>query len=118
VLRLFAFLYILFLDLYACPGTYITCQDKVKDSHTIQNNSLFIPIPDNKRLAYTQETPNYKILKYDPFLHLYLLQDSNVFAYPFEINEKLRLETAAINTKEVKEGKFVSHQIGLNHFAR
>jgi len=118
VFRLFIALHLLFLNLYACKGGYTTCIDKVKDSNTIQNNSLFIPVHANKRIVYTQGIPNYKMLKYDPFLSLYLVEDKKSFPYPFEFNMHLQLGSAALNAVDANEGKFISHQIGLNHFAK
>jgi hypothetical protein len=118
VLRLFILLSFLFFNLFACQDGYKACINKVQDSHAIQNNSLFIPVGKTKRIVYAKSVPNSKILKQDPFLSLYLVEDKRPFAYPFTINMRLQLATAAVNELDAKEGKFLSHQIGLNSFAK
>ncbi|MBA1432734.1 MAG: PDZ domain-containing protein [Epsilonproteobacteria bacterium] len=116
--RLFALTTLLFLNLYACKGGYASCVAKVKDSHAIQNSSLFIPISKTTRLVYAQNKPHAKILKQDPFLSLYLVEDKHPFAYPFDINMRLQLGTAMVTDKLAKEGKFVRNQVGLNTLAK
>ena len=117
MLRLFTLLTLLFLNTFACQGGYSSCLLKVKDSHTVQNNSLLIPVQDNKLLIYSKQRPNAKILKYDPFLSLYLVKDRKKFAYPFDINMRLQLGTAVVNAQRAKEGKFIKNQVGLNTLA-
>ena len=109
---------LLFINLYACKGGYASCVAKVKDSHAIQNSSLFIPISKTTRLVYTQNRPHAKILKQDPFLSLYLIEDKHPFSYPFDINMRLQLGTAMVTDKVAKEGRFVRNQIGLNTLAK
>lgn len=117
MLRLFILLSFIFYDLLAFQDGFTLCINKVKDSNSIQNASLSIPIKKTKRIVYTQAIPNYKILKYDPFLSLYLVEDKKSFAYPFTISKSLHHKTAALNTVEAREGKFLSQQIGLDKFA-
>ncbi|QOP44986.1 DUF7488 domain-containing protein [Sulfurimonas paralvinellae] len=108
---------LLFINLYACKGGYASCVAKVKDSHAIQNNSLSIPVSKTERLVYSRNIPNAKIIKQDPFLSLYLIEESKPFAYPFDINMRLQLGTAIVTDKKAYEGKFLHNQIGLNTLA-
>jgi len=117
VIRLFILLSLLLLNLYACKGGYSSCIQKINDSTTIQNNSLLIPVRKDVRLVYSHNTPNAKILKYDPFLSLYLIEDKSGFAYNFDINMRLQLGIAAVNKTEAKEGKILKEQVGLNSLA-
>jgi len=116
--RLFVLASLLFINLYACKGGYAACVAKVKDSHAVINSTLSIPISHNRRLVYSLHKPNAKILKYDPFLSLYLIKDPQPFAYPFTINMRLQLGTAMVNNRSSCEGKFIQNQIGLNSLAR
>ena len=118
MLRLFIAFHLLFLNLYACKGDYASCVQKAKDAKVIKKSSLYIPVKHNKLLVYSRTIPNEKILKHDPFLSLYLIEDKKPFAYPYTINMKLQLGTAILNTRKAKEGKFVHNQIGLNSFAK
>ncbi len=115
--RLFIALNLLLLNIYACQGGYDSCIKKINDSKTIQNNSLLIPIENSELLIYSRTTPNAKILKYDPFLSLYLIEDTNKFPYPFDINMRQQLGSAMVNRADAKEGKILKNQVGLNSFA-
>lgn len=115
--RLFIALNFLLLNLYACKGGYDSCIKKINDSKTIQNNSLLIPIENSKLLIYSKNIPNAKILKYDPFLSLYLVEDPKSFPYPFDINMRLQLGSSIVNARDAKEGKILKNQVGLNSFA-
>ena len=116
MLRLFVALNLLLLNLYACKGGYDSCKNKIIDSNSISNNILHIPIEKNQRIIFSRITPNSKIIKHDPFLSLYLVEDEKAFKYPFKINHRLTLGTAVVNNKEAVEGKILKHQIGLNTF--
>ncbi|WP_457749068.1 DUF7488 domain-containing protein [Sulfurimonas sp.] len=116
--RLFLALHFLFFNLYACKGGYDTCKQKAKDANIFQKNALVLPLKNKRCLLYSRHIPNIKILKYDPFLSLYFVKEKKHFAYPYDINMRLQLGTAIINTKEAKEGKFLQSQIGLNRFAK
>jgi len=115
--RLFVLASFLFINLYACKGGYASCIQKVNDSHAIQKNILAIPISKTTRLLYSKSKPHAKIIKHDPFLSLYLIEDKHPFAYPFDINMRLQLGTAMVTETKAREGKFVSSQIGLNTLA-
>jgi hypothetical protein len=117
VLRLFVALNLLLLNLYACKGGYDSCKNKINDSNSISNNRLQVPIKKDQRIIFSKTTPSQKILKYDPYLSLYLVEDKKVFKYPFKINHRLTLGTAVVNKKEAVEGKVLKHQVGLNSFA-
>jgi hypothetical protein len=116
VLRLFL-ISIFFLDLFACKGGYDSCKSKLIDSHSIKNNSLYIPVTQSTRLVYSKSKPKEKILKYDPFLGLYLVKSNDWFKYPFQINNFLSFGYAVVDDKNSNEIKIKSSQIGLNHFA-
>ena len=117
MLRLFLALNIFFFNLYACKGGFASCKAKVKDSHAIKQKQLQIPIKKHQRLIYSKTTPKAKILKYDPFLSLYLVEDKKGFRYPFYINRHQYLGVASVDAYNVIEGRIVKKQIGLNHFA-
>lgn len=117
MLRLFVALNLLLLNLYACKGGYTSCKKKINDSNTILNQTITIPVKKHQRIVFSRTTPNAKILKHDPFLSLYLVEDKKGFNHPFKINYRLRLGTAVVNTKEAVEGKVLKHQVGLNSFA-
>lgn len=116
--KLFIALNILLLNLYACRGGFDSCKKKIIDSNSINNQQLQIIVDKNKRLVFSKTPPKAKILKHDKFLHLYLIEDKKGFKYPFRINNKLTLGTAAIDKKMVLEGKILRHQIGLNKLAK
>ncbi len=118
MLRLFVALNLLLLNLYACKGGYDSCKNKINDSNSISNSLLQIPVEKNQRIIFSKTTPNDKILKHDPYLSLYLVEDKKGFKYPFKVNHKLILGTAVVNQKEAVEGKILKHQIGLNSFAK
>jgi PDZ domain len=118
VLRLFLLSNLLLLNLLACKGGYDSCIKKVNDSNTIQKKSLSIPVKNNKRLIYSSAQPNAKILKHDPFLGLYLIEDKSKFAYDFEINMRLQLGSAIVDKKRAIEAKVLKNQVGLNSLAR
>lgn len=114
MIRLLLLLNLLFINLFSCQGGYNSCINKVKDSNTIQSSSLAIPVSGNRLLVYSKNTPNAKIIKHDPFLSLYLIEDRKKFAYPFKINMRQQLGTAMVNDKRAIEGKVLNEQVGLN----
>ena len=115
--RLFVAFHLFLFNLYACKGGYTACVQKAKDAKIIQKEGLRIPLKNGQCLLFTKQTPHAKILKYDPFLSLYLVKDIKPFAYPYDINMRLQLGSAILNDKDAKEGRFVKHQIGLDSFA-
>lgn len=117
MLRLFVALNLLFLNLYSCEGGYDSCKRKVNDSSAIANQSATIPLKNNQRLVFSTNAPNAKILKYDPFLSLYLTEDKKSFKYPFVITNNTPLGLAGVNQKEALEGKILKRQVGLNNLA-
>jgi hypothetical protein len=116
--RLFLALNFIFLNLLACDGGFESCKLKITDSNAIKNQTLQIPVEKNQLLIFSKDIPNAKIIKHDPYLSLYLIEDKNRFRYPFRINNKLSMGTAAVNNKMVTEGEIVKKQIGLNSFAK
>ena len=115
--RLFILFNLLFLNLYACKGGYQSCKLKIKDSKSIQNKQLNLSVKKHQRLIYASKKPVGKILKHDPYLSLYLVEDKKGFKYPFLINYRLALGVAGVDEKRAIEGKIRKHQVGLNHLA-
>jgi hypothetical protein len=105
------------MSLLACKGGYRSCKLKIQDSSSIIKNTLQIPVLKNKLLIFSRDTPNKKIIKYDPFLSLYLVEDEKYFKYPFRINYKLSLGTASVDNNSATEGRIEKRQTGLNNFA-
>lgn len=116
--RLFLALNFFLLNIYACKGGFDSCKLKATHSNAIKNQTLQIPVKNNKILIFSKTYPNAKIIKHDPYLSLYLIEDTKKFKHPFRINNKLTLGTAAVNNDMVVEGKITKHQIGLNEFAQ
>jgi len=117
VFRLFVALNLLFLNLYACKGGVESCKLKVIDSESIVNKTLQIPLQNNQRLIFSTTPPNAKIIKYDPYLSLYLIEDKKNFKYPFRVNMNIASGVFCVDNKSVIEGKIVKRQEGLNSFA-
>ncbi|MEA1892860.1 MAG: PDZ domain-containing protein [Campylobacterota bacterium] len=117
MLKLFLALNFLLLNLLACKGGYQSCKLKIIDSKSIKNQTLQIPVSGNKLLLFSKIPPKTKILKADPFLSLYLIQDSKKFRYPFQINNQLSLGVASVDEKKALEGEITKQQVGLNSFA-
>jgi hypothetical protein len=107
-----------FTNLYSCDGNFELCLQKLRDANAFENNSLAIPIDKTRRLVYAQSRPNAEILKYDPFLSLYIVKQKEKFAYPFEINMHFHKQTAILHKKCATKGYIRSPQNGLNTFAR
>ncbi len=118
MLRLFVAFTLLFINLYACNGGYSVCKRKINDAHALTSSQTNIPITKHKRLVFSRTKPKGKILKYDPFLSLYLVADKKGFAFPFVIYKHSPMGIASINTKRVQESRIKEHQIGLNQFAQ
>ncbi|MDO8454447.1 MAG: PDZ domain-containing protein [Sulfurimonas sp.] len=116
--RLLIILNFFVLALLACEGGYDACKQKVIDSNTIQEKSIEIPIEGNQRLIFSEKTPSCEIIKSDPFLGLYLVEDAVGFEYPFKINVGISSGVAAINKTSAQEGKIIKKQIGLSSLAQ
>ena len=117
MLRVVLALTLFFLSLYSCEGGFDSCINKVKHSKSIKNQVVSLPITKYTRLVFSTTKPKAKILKHDPFLSLYIVEDKKGFKYPFRINMKEPSGIAAVNTKFAMEGKIAKRQIGLNKFA-
>ena len=115
--RLFVLISILFLNLSACRGGYDSCKSKLLDSNSYKKGTLQIPVTKYTRLVYSKIKPQSEILKYDPFLNLYLVKAKKSFQFPFKINNFLSFGVASVNLTNAIEGKILRPQIGLNYFA-
>lgn len=118
MLRVIITLALLSFNLFACVGGFNSCVDKIRHSKTIQNDTLYIPIANNKRLVFSLTKPKGKILKHDPFLSLYIIKDTHPFKYPFKINMRHPSGLASVNKNYATEGRIKKAQIGLNRFAQ
>ena len=118
MLRLLLALTLLYLNLQACRGGAESCRQKVSDSRAITEQRVQIPIQNNHLLIFSKTPPEEKIIKHDPFLSLYIIQDTKKFKYPFKINNKLSLGIIGIDSNKALEGKIVKKQLGLESFAK
>lgn len=117
MLRVFLALNLLLLNIFACEGGYNSCVKKTKHSKSIKNKTLQIPVSKYTRLVFSKDKPNAKILKHDPYLSLYLVEDKKGFKYPFKINMKYPSGIGMVTDKSAKETRISRRQIGLNQFA-
>lgn len=117
LLRLLLALSLFFLNLFACNGDADSCRQKVVDSTAITKQRVQIPIQNNKLLIYSKTPPKEKILKQDPFLSLYIIEDAKKFAFPFKINNTLSLEIMAVDNTKSVDGKISKRQVGFESFA-
>ncbi len=117
MLRVFITLNIILLNIYACKDGYNSCVNKVQDSKALQNKILQIPISKYKRLVFSQTKPNAIILKHDPFLCLYIIEDKIGFKHSFKINMKYSSSLLSVTDKQAIKLKIKKKQIGLNQFA-
>jgi len=117
--RVVFLLLLLFINLFACGGAYHICNKKVMDADVIVNQTLQIPIKKHQRVIFSNHklSSKYKILKYNPFLHLYLVKDKKGFKYPFKINQMHKNSVFILSKTSVTNGKIVRGQIGLDEFA-
>ena len=107
------FVLIIFFAIHSLFGS-MTCLDKVRDAHAIQNNALYIPVKKQQILVYSETKPYGKIIKYDKFLSLYLIEDKGGFLYRFETPKKMKKTTYLITNTQVVQGQITKKQIGIN----
>lgn len=115
--RLLLALNLTFLNLLACDGDFDSCRSKIIDSSSIVDQTLYIPIENSKMIIYSKRVPDAKIIKYDPYLNLYLVEDIKKFKYPFRINMNHSMGTLAVDNHKIVEGKILKKQISLESFA-
>lgn len=117
MLKLLLAISLLFLNLHACKGGAESCRQKVSDSAAITEQRVQIPIQNNQLLIFSKTPPKEKILKHDPFLSLYIIEDTKKFKYPFKINNNLSLGVIGVDRNRAIEGKVVKKQLELESFA-
>ncbi|ABB43617.1 PDZ/DHR/GLGF [Sulfurimonas denitrificans DSM 1251] len=117
MLRLLLALGLLFLNLHACKSSSESCRQKILDSGAILTQSLQIPIQKNYLLIFSQTPPKEKILKHDPFLSLYIIEDTKKFKYPFKINSHPSLGIIGVDNSRIINAKIAKKQVGLDSFA-
>lgn len=116
MLRLLLALSTLFLNLFACSGALESCRQKIIDSQSIINETVQVPVQKNKRLVFSKTKPDGQIIKHDPFLSLYLIEDKKGFEFPFKINMRYSMGAMAVDSKGGIKGKIAQKQIGLEQF--
>lgn len=100
---------LLFLSLMAQVVDFESCAAKIKDSNAITNDSLQIPLSDNRLLIYSKTKPiDLVILKEDEKLGLYIVEDKNGFEFPFKFGSDPLKDMASVNATDILEGRFVS----------
>lgn len=115
---LFALSVLFITWLSACPQDFQSSSQKVFDSKALSNTKIFIPLGHKNYLYYSGHEPhNMQILKYDPFLSLYLIKNKTSFPYPFKINMHYNAPLCIIDQKGVHEGTLTKRQRGLNSLA-
>ncbi len=117
MLRLFFAFHFFLFNLLACQSGYESCQQKIIDSKTIRGENLYIPINKTQKLVYSTQLPEAKVLKADPFLALYLVEESENFPYPFVMNINTPSGYASVNAQCATEAVMEKKQVGLNHLA-
>ncbi len=117
--RLALLLIFLSAELFACTGNFSSCRQKLIDSHSLVNTQLQIALSDSRRLVYADRTPeSVTVVKEDPFLGLYLIEDTQPFRHPFSFDERTAKQVAAIDELFIVPGAIVQAQQGLNRLAR
>jgi len=62
--------------------------------------------------------PNADIVKYDPFLSLYLVKNKEPFAYPFTLDTTKKSPLAMVSDTKSCQANVAQRQLGLNSFAK
>ena len=109
-------LWLLMTFVYACDATFQSCYKKAAALDVVRDNSLYIPLEDDKILIYS-DTPVKNALKSDPFLHLYLKRSSKEIRHPFKLNRYLPSKELASIHKEIICGHIEEEQVGLERLA-
>jgi len=117
VLRLLLFTTFFFINSYSAQNNFKACQQKIIDSKSLIIKSITLPIENKIRLVFSEIKPNAKVLKFDPYLNLYLLEDRSGFNYPFNFSTEKNKKFAVINNKTYKLTKIIDKQVGLNSLA-
>ena len=118
--RTFIALGILVFNLYSASNEgYDLCLQKITDSKSIHNQTVQVPVTKHQRLVFSTSVPStFKIIKSNPFLSLYLVEDTKGIPYPYTFTSKDILEIASFTNKTVTAMKITKNQVGLNQFAQ
>jgi len=111
-------LWLLSIFVYACNTTFQSCYKKTVALGVVHNDSLYIPLENNKILIYS-DTPVKHALKSDPFLHLYLKKAPKKIHHPFKINRYLsdKKLVSIHNKNKIVCGHIKQQQAGLERLA-
>jgi hypothetical protein len=105
---------LLFVHSFGCAGGFASCVEKMKITHVVVGDTLYIPISATQTLVYSKK-PIANAIKHDPFLSLYLVEAKS--KYFFKLNKYLSLGEAVVNEKMALEIKIREPQFGLNKLA-
>ncbi len=117
-LRPLLFLFTLCLSLFSSPIDFRACQLKYEVSSAPFEKSQGFAINRSFALIYSADTPDYKIIKRDPFLGLNLIQAPKPFKHIFKFYTHTPRKIAAVTPSSTVEGKIIHEQIGLNDLAQ
>lgn len=120
MLQLKRFLLVFFCfhtTLLACSNSYELCSKKIRDANVITTTSVSVPLQNSKRVVFTLSKSQENVLKYDPFLSLYLIEDRSNFAFPFSFDIERTNSFACADSTMAIEGDISRHQFGLDRFA-
>lgn len=121
VARLFFVAVVIFFGIngYACSKDGLAlCRQKTIDSNSTTSQTLQIPLTGNKRLFFSPyKTPDGKIIKHDPLLALYIVENPNGFRFPFKIEAADKKDIAMVNADGVTHIKIAEHQDGVDKLA-
>jgi len=115
VLRTLFLALFLSLKLFSCSGEFASCQDKARDALSFSDSkTLSIVFDKHQRLLYTPHEMPAHMKKYDPFLGLALIKDTQGFAFPFAIHRDVIQHLASITAEGSIKGQLQHLQCGLN----
>jgi len=101
------------------------CFDKTKHSFYKIDSNFAIAVSSNRAILFSNHKPSnlngFKIVKYNPFLNLYILETTkqlNPLTIKNPSNIPTNIELASINIHGFKKGAFISRQNGFDEFAK
>ena len=110
--------FFLTLNLFSAPVDFRACQLKYEVSSAHLGNTQGFAIDRSFAIIYSENEPNYKVIKRDPYLGLNLVQAPKPFKHIFKFYKHKPKQLAAITPSLSIEGKITSEQIGLNELAQ
>ncbi len=111
-------LFLLPLTLFSAVQDFKSCQLKYQVSSVKIGNTQAFSINNQYVLFYSQDEPSEKIIKRDPFLGLNLMKSDKSFKHLFKFYNNYPKHLAAVSPTGSIEGRFLTHQIGLNQLGK